>query len=493
MSFSPLAAATGVASPPETNPATAAPRRWTPWLFTRRHPWWATGLGIVLLAVVIVRWAGTRPGFDPYGWLVWGHQTLSLSLDTNAAPSWKPLPYLFTVPYSLFGHYELTLWMITVTAVSLAGAVLAGRIAYRLTAPPPERRWPGILAGVLTGAMLLSFQDYAHYVLSSQSDPMIVTLCLGAIDCHLHRRSRAAFVLGGLACLGRPEVWPFVGLYSLWAWRARSVPRGLLVGGWVVIAALWFGIPALSSRSPFVAASNAMGSGRRLTSGKIVGTVGRFLSINELPVELAALLAVALAGLRRARRRPHDQATLILAAGAASWVVIEIAFALHGWPGLARYMWEAGGVVVVLAGVAVGRLLSDRPPLPRLPAWTGPVLVAALVVSLIPMAVTRGQDEHADLKHQRLRTTEIRRLTPAIDRLGGAARLRGCGEPLTRLQYQTMLAYTLGINVSRIGFKYGQAIAHGNPIVLFTPTAGGWRIQGIHQVASQCRSLPRAG
>ena len=56
----------------------------------------------------------TRPGFDPYGWLVWGQQTLTGTLDTNAAPSWKPLPYLFTVPYALVGHYQLWLWMITV-------------------------------------------------------------------------------------------------------------------------------------------------------------------------------------------------------------------------------------------------------------------------------------------------------------------------------------------------------------------------------------------
>ena len=38
------------------------------------------------------------------------------ALDTNAAPSWKPLPYLFTVPYALFGHYEMWLWMITAVA-----------------------------------------------------------------------------------------------------------------------------------------------------------------------------------------------------------------------------------------------------------------------------------------------------------------------------------------------------------------------------------------
>jgi hypothetical protein len=70
--------------------------------------------------------------------------------------------------------------------------------------------------------------------------------------------------------------------------------------------------------------------------------------------------------------------------------------------------------------------------------------------------------------------------------------LNACGEPLTRLEYQTILAWTLKINVVKIGFKYSQAIHHGNPIVLFTPLSrGGWRVQALHQVRASCRSLPR--
>ena len=91
----------------------------------------ALACAVLLLAasLALVLWARTRPSFDSYGWLVWGHQTIAGSLNTNAAPSWKPLPYLFTVPFGLFGHYELWLWMVTCVAVSLGGAVAAGRIA----------------------------------------------------------------------------------------------------------------------------------------------------------------------------------------------------------------------------------------------------------------------------------------------------------------------------------------------------------------------------
>jgi hypothetical protein len=487
VSESTLHDAPSVSAPPQAAGPGSPAERWTLRLFVRRHPWWITGIGITLLSAVIVFAARTRPGFDPYGWLVWGRQTLSLNLDTNAAPSWKPLPYLFTVPYALAGHYQLRLWMITSVAVALAGCVFAGRITYRLVDPPPARRWAGIVAAVFAGLALLGIQNYAHYVLSAQSDPMIVSMCLGAIDCHLYKRPRAAFLLLLLASLGRPETWAFLGMYSLWMWIRLPRTRWLVGGGWVALALLWFGIPAITSRTPFVSASNALDSGRRLTSNQVGGTIQRFLGLHELPVELAALAGFAFALVRR------DRVLLALAGAIVLWVVIEIAFALHGWPGLPRYMFEAGGVLVLLAGFAVGRLLVDRPRWPAIPSWAGAALVAVLVVSLIPAALSHAGVEHKDLREQQKRTAEINDLTTAIDRLGGAARLRACGEPLTRLEYQTMVAYTLHLNVNRVGFKYGRAIAHGNPIVLFTPfpTGIGWLIQADHQLNPACTSLPR--
>jgi hypothetical protein len=481
---------------PAAPPEESVPRRDLPRWFDPRLALGAAGL--LVLALVIVVWARTRPGFDPYGWLAWGHQTLLGSLDTNAAPSWKPLPYLFTVPFAIFGHYELWLWMITCVAVSLGGALAAGRIVYRLTlagASPGDRRAPYAagFAGLFAAAAVLEIRDWWHYMLSAQSDTMIVALCLAAIDAHLSKRPRVAFVLGGLAALGRPEVWPFLGLYAIWAWFKIPRTRRLLIGGIAVIALLWLGIPALTSRSPFVAASNAFGSGRRLRSDRVFGTIDRFLDLHETPLEIAALVSLALAAIRR------DLVTATIGLGAVAWVIVEIAFSLHGWPGLGRYMFPAAGAMAVVAAVLVGRLLTELPELARrlrptaapAAAWTGLILAVALGVSLVPAAVSRGRDERRDLRSQRDRTKEINRLSAIIARLGGPKRLNACGEPLTRLEYQTVLAWTLRVNVSKIGFKYGQAIRHGNPLVLFTPLAnGGWRLQGVHQVSADCRRLP---
>jgi len=442
--------------------------------------------GLLVLSLAIVVWARTRPGFDPYGWLVWGHQTLFGSLNTNAAPSWKPLPYLFTLPFALFGHYELWLWMITCVAVSLAGAVWAGRIVHRLTPGTGGVRYAGIAAGVFAGLALLGIRDWWHYMLSAQSDTMIAALCLGAIDCHLSRRPRLAFLLGGLAALGRPEVWPFLGLYVIWCWLRVPSMRWVLIAGVAAILLLWFGIPALTSRSPFVAGSNAFGSGRRLRHDRVLGTIDRFLDLHETPLEIAALLSVGLAAWRR------DRVTLVLAGGTLAWVVIEVAFSLHGWPGLGRYMFGAGAVMVVLAGVLVGWLLTEARRFSSAAGWAGAALAVALVGSLVPAAVSRARLERRDLHAQRARTKEINQLSTIVSRLGSPARLRACGEPLTHLEYQTVLAWTLKRNVVVVGFKYGQAIRHGNPLVLFTPLPhGGWHVQAVHQTRPRCLGLPR--
>ena len=148
-------------------------------------------------------------------------------------------------------------------------------------------------------------------------------------------------------------MWPFLGLYTVWAWLRVPSMRRLIVVELVLVVLLWFGIPALTSRTPFVAASNALGSGRRLRSDRVFGTVGRFLDLNTAVLLLTALLAVVLAFVRR------DRVTLGLAAGVCAWVIVEIAFALHGWPGLGRYMYEPAGVVVALAGAGVGMVLIE--------------------------------------------------------------------------------------------------------------------------------------
>ena len=464
----------------------------------RDHPGWATTLLIAVLSVIITVYARTRPSYDAYGWLVWGYQTLHGHLDLGGAPSWKPMPFLFTVPFGLAGHYELWLWMFTATAVALAGPVFAGRIAYRLAGaaelrgdPEPIRRYAPLAAGLFAGAAVLGLEDYFHYILSSQSDPMLVTFVLAGIDTFLVGRYRWTLVLGVLAALGRPEVWPFLGLFMLWAWFKVPSMRWMLVAGVALIAFMWFGIPWITNGRPNISGELAKASPRELKHNRLFGTLGRFTELEYLPVWIAAVGAVIWAVLRR------RLVVLALAVIAAGWVVVEIAFAYHGWPALPRYMFEAAGISAVLAGVAAGWALTELPRLrASLPGWIGIPVVAVLVGTMVPGAVARLRAERADLHHERARTHQIAMLATTTNLLGGAHHIEDCGQPVTDVGYVSSLAWLYHLDVGSVGGlqQHVEQIELRQPIpkVLFTPSAHGWAVAPWHTRPSQvarCRSL----
>ena len=479
------------------------PRELAPWTlraYIGEHPWLSTSAVILVGSAVLVVWARTRPSYDAYGWMVWGYQTLHGTLDLGGAPSWKPVPFLFTVPFALFGHYQLWLWMLTACAVALAGPVFGARIAFRLCDGRELRhdatalqRFAPYAAAFVAGAAVLGIEDYLHYILSSQSDPMLVTFTLAALDMGLLGRYRWALVFAVLTGLGRPEIWPFLGLFMLWCWVKQPRMRWMVVAGIVLIAFMWFGIPTITNGRPDVAGQLAKGSPRELKSNQLVGTVKRFHEMQYLPVWIAAALAVVLAAIRR------KWIVLTLGVGVVAWLVVEIAFAYHGWPALPRYMFEAAGVVAVLAGVAIGWLLGDVPRIVRgVPAWAGAVIAALLVLAMIPGAVSRAHAERRDLGHERARTHEISLLATVTSAIGGSHHVLDCGQPVTDVGYVSSLAWLYHLDVGSVGGlqQHVEGAELRNPAipkVIFNPlNQGGWGVEPWHtrpfQVA-RCRGL----
>ncbi|MGI9184908.1 MAG: hypothetical protein ACR2GZ_08075, partial [Solirubrobacteraceae bacterium] len=414
-----------------------------------RLRWPLGALALLAVSALLVAAARVRPGYDPYGWLVWGHLTLHGKLDTNGAPSWKPLPYLFTLPYALAGRDAVYLWMTTAFAISLSGMVFAWRVAFWLVGAPAQRRYAAYAAGLVAALAVAGISQYPHSVLSAESDTMIVALCLAAVDCMLCRRYRWAFWLWWLAALGRPEAWALLAMYVLWAWWQVPALRWPMVAGVALVPLLWFGIPALTSKSVFSPAALAENSPRALHGNKITGTFGRFLALNAPSIKITALIAVIVATLRRDRR------VLALAAGVLVWVAVEIAFALHGWSAVPRYVYEAGAGLGVLAGVFVGRAILDATRVlewlrvrvsPRLAGLASLVVLAGFALSLASTARSRVVYEQQDLSGQRTRASEIKLLDRVVHRLG-AARILACGHPNIGIGWQSALAWDLGTNV----------------------------------------------
>jgi hypothetical protein len=474
------------------------------------NPWVTGAAGLLVLSLIVVLWARARPGYDPYGWLVWGKLTIHAKLDTNGAPSWKPLPFLFTVPFALFGRYQLWLWMVFSIAVSLSGLVFAWRIAFRLTDADPARRYAAYAAGLFAALFVLGMQDpiapanYMHYVLSAESDTMIVALCLAAIDLHLTGRHRWAFWVWWLAALGRPEVWPFVGLAGLWLWIKSPEYRRWLITSFVLLLVFWFGIPGLSSKSFFTAGNIAQNSPRALHGNKITGTIKRFHELEANTVWVATLLTLVFAAIRRHRT------ILVLAGGALAWVVIETALALKGFPAVPRYMFEPGAVVAVLAGVFVGRLILELPPLlsrlaeryggarmrpafaARLGAWGTALAVLVIAGSMAGAAHRQYKLEKLDLQHERARTVLIGRLSGVVTRLG-ASHILACGQPNIPIEYQSILAWYMNIKVGLLYVSQSYVAKHPHPLVNIYPIAGpGWKVFPSHVTpasAARCSGL----
>src|SRR3954454_23551615 len=100
-------------------------------------------LGLAALSFLVP----SAPTYDPWAWIIWGREIVHLDLSTVDGPSWKPLPVLFTIPFSLFGGLAPDLWVFVARVGTLAGMVIIFRLGTRLT------RWPSRGAGVLPYAL----------------------------------------------------------------------------------------------------------------------------------------------------------------------------------------------------------------------------------------------------------------------------------------------------------------------------------------------------
>ena len=467
-------------APPRTAAPTAHGRR------RNLHGGWIAAAILVAVSVLFVVLTRMKPAYDAYGWMVWGRQTLHWDLDTNGAPSWKPLTFMFTLPYALVMSAQTWLWSVTSVIGALAGALFGGRIAYRLTGPAPNRPYAPIIAAIFAGVGVLGIADYWHQILIANSDPMVVAICLAAIDFHLCKRYRLAFAMVLLASFGRPEAWPFALGYAIWAWWRVPGMRVLAAAGVVSIPLIWFGVSALTAKSWLRPGDLALDSVNVLHGNKFIGVTRRLLGLYEPPMQIAAALAIAFAVVIR------DRVWLTLAGLAFVWLAIEIAFALHGWSAVTRYLFEPEAVLVVLAGAGLGRVLAAGSPT-SVAARLGGVAVAAILIgSLIPTAVQRTRGAHSEIVKRRQAAVQIDRLETVLKQLGGPARIRACGQPVTTVAWQSILAWEVELNVGNVGFRPGHSIDKGNPIVLFKPHMGGWQVRPIHTLPANraaCSSL----
>lgn len=374
-------------------------------------------LCVLLAALSLV--VPAAPGYDPWSWLIWGREVLSLDLSTDGGPSWKPLPVLFTAPLSVFGDAAPDLWLLVARAAALGAVVSAAVLGHRLA---------GRIGAVLAGGFLLTASSFAIPPLVGNSEGILILCVLLGADRHLAGRFGQAFALGVAGALVRAEAWPFLGPYALWlAWRDRIRLRWV-APGLLLVPALWFlpelwgsgdlwrgaeraqmvgpDAPALAVRPSLQVIENAFdGTARVVYLGLVVGAVA---VATQLVPRAAAVPGLALGVL------------------GLVWLMLVAVMAEVGFSGIDRYLAMPQAIAYVLGGVgfawAFAALLRSGL---RSAIRTGSAVVLALVMAAGLYHSAGEWPENAQVVARDSRIYAD--LAPAVASAGGERTLEECG------------------------------------------------------------------
>jgi hypothetical protein len=394
----------------------------------------------------------SEPSYDPWAWLVWGRELAHGGLDTTGGPSWKPLPVVFTTLVArLEGLDEglpAALWIV----VARAGALLALAMAFRLASRLAGGGSVGAIGGLVASIALLLTPDWFQFSAHGSEAPIAVAFLLWAIERHLDGRHAHVVVLGTLACLLRPELFPFLALYGLWAWWAEPRLRPLLAGVAVLMPVAWI-VPE------WIGSGNPLDGGRQARSEPAwslshadhpwLRALERVHNHAGLAVELLALFAVGWAAVRR------RWAVVALAAAALSEVALFLAMTELGFSGNPRYVLPALALASVLAGAGAAGLVEAgaslaRPgrPLPRLAGAAAGLAVVAVLGA--PFLEERGRQLRNEARQVRLRMDIHRDLARAVDVVGGPGAVAAIGTATANRALHSRLAWELRVPIDQV-------------------------------------------
>jgi hypothetical protein len=458
------------------------------------------GLGALALAIAALSLLiPSTPSYDPWAWLVWGHEIIHLGLHTTGGPSWKPLPMVFTTVFAVFGKAQPDLWLVVARAGAIVAVAMVFKIAWRLTRdlvagvtePGGASRWMAliapVLAGVIAAGSLINSGGFISDNALGYSEGFATALALIAVDSYMDGSRQRAFVFGFFAALDRPELWFFWGPYGLYLFWRDPGARKLVIGLFALIPVLWF-LPELWGSGHLLRgvtrAEHPRANSAAFTKCPVCTVFKKEAwptVLNRVKVPGIIALFVAAFGLWRTRgswwrhEGPVDRHIR-----ARAWLLGIGLFGLVWWLGIAfetqagfsgndRYLVLGTAPVAIAGGIAWGwfsRSLADwirrlgarlgsgvrRLTAAAFAVPAGSVVAIALFLAVPPWIgtniVSLPRTHHALVYQAHLRED----LTAAVKKAGGANALLHCGNGsvMTEGFQVPMVAWTLGVRTLRV-------------------------------------------
>ncbi len=372
---------------------------------------------------------GFALAFDASAWVVWGRELWTLSIDTGAGPSWKPLPLVVTAPFAI-GDLGAAAWLLVARAGALLAVVGAVRLAWRVAGP-----WslPIVVVAIVASPWWLLNAALGN------ADPLLGALVVWAALAHVDDRPRAAFWLLVAGALIRPEVWLFLAGYAFWLVGRGRIGWRPVAGAGVGVLVLWV-VPDLLS--------SGLASTRGATGTPSAGSAGLtevpFLSVWTDLVEQASwpVLLAAVTGTFLMVRTGHPQrrAVAVLLGLVGGYVLLVATMAQLGFAGNPRYLVPALTLLAAIAGSVVAEQGTTR---------VGPPLVALVVAAAIVLVADGGLGDQRALIAERAATRDALRST--IEDAGGRDALTRCGPVRTDPVVRSIVAELLHESIPDAG------------------------------------------
>jgi hypothetical protein len=394
----------------------------------------------------------STPTYDPWAWIMWGREIVHLDLVTTGGPSWKPLPVLFTTPFSLFGaDVAPYLWLWIARAGGLLALAMAFRLARRLVGKGPA----GWIAGVFAAAFLATTYEYVRDAALGNSEALLAGLGLWAVERHLDGRRDHALYLGFAAALLRPEVWPFLGLYGIWLWFKDPELRLRMAILAAFIPLLWFGPELWGSGDALRAstrANNPNPGSAAFAEHPGLEVIERFHHRTVWALEAAGLIGLVTAAVAWLRDR-RQGAILFIGGIGLGWLVLVSAMTEGGYAGNQRYLIVTTAALCVIGGIGVARVFGGlQLAVQRLGGSARTALASACAVFALGLVVgwpvirDKADNIDATLDELRYEASLFHTLDDAVEVAGGRDRLLACGAVYSGPFQTQMIAYELGVH-----------------------------------------------